>query len=135
MQTTELSRGKHTIILLKDMVKFLSVISQQGRSKPLSPEEAADLCRMQCLTVAFLLHMPLSQRAQIRILKSCWTNQVLPLIKMVCVALSYFPCHQVQLTFQFPFFLYMLLLSSDEIKERYIPARNRPYLVQESCEP
>ncbi|XP_014798719.1 PREDICTED: probable ATP-dependent RNA helicase DDX60 [Calidris pugnax] len=56
--------------------------ARQGRSNPLSPGEAADLCRMQCLTVAFLLHMPLSQRAQIRIVKSCWTKQVLPLIKM-----------------------------------------------------
>ncbi|NXK03380.1 DDX60 helicase, partial [Herpetotheres cachinnans] len=54
----------------------------RGRSKPLSPEEATDLCRMQCLAVTFLLHMPLSQRAQIRIMKSCWTKQVLPLIKM-----------------------------------------------------
>ncbi|KAF1637750.1 putative ATP-dependent RNA helicase DDX60, partial [Eudyptes filholi] len=56
--------------------------SARGRSKPLSPEGAAELCRLQCLTVAFLLHMPLSQRAQIRIMKSCWTKQVLPLIKM-----------------------------------------------------
>lgn len=56
--------------------------SARGRSNPLSPEEAADLCRMQCLTVAFLLHMPLSQRAQIRVMKFCWTKQVLPLIKM-----------------------------------------------------
>ncbi|XP_042664351.1 probable ATP-dependent RNA helicase DDX60 isoform X2 [Tyto alba] len=56
---------------------------QLGRSKPLSPEEAADLCRMQCLTVTFILHMPLSQRAQIRIIKSCWTKQVLPFIKML----------------------------------------------------
>ncbi|NXN73461.1 DDX60 helicase, partial [Himantopus himantopus] len=56
--------------------------SERGRSKPLSEEQAADLCRMQCLTVAFLLRMPLSQRAQIRIMKSCWTKQVLPLIKM-----------------------------------------------------
>ncbi|NWW94894.1 DDX60 helicase, partial [Rhynochetos jubatus] len=56
--------------------------SAKGRSKPLSPEEAADLCRMQCLTVTFLLHMPVSRRAQIRIIKSCWTKQVLPLIKM-----------------------------------------------------
>ncbi|NXW54987.1 DDX60 helicase, partial [Eurystomus gularis] len=56
--------------------------SASGRSKLLSPEEAADLCRMQCLTVTFLLHMPLSQRAQIRIMKSCWTEKVLPLIKM-----------------------------------------------------
>ncbi|KGL74939.1 putative ATP-dependent RNA helicase DDX60, partial [Tinamus guttatus] len=51
-------------------------------SKPLSPEEAADLCRMQCLTVVFLIHMPLSQRAQMRVIKSCWTERVLPLIKM-----------------------------------------------------
>jgi len=90
----------NTIISLKDVVNFLSVISQQGRSNPLSPEAAADLCRMQCLTVAFLLHMPLSQRAQIRVMKSYWTKQILPLIKMVCVALSYFPCYQVQLAFQ-----------------------------------
>ncbi|XP_067993227.1 probable ATP-dependent RNA helicase DDX60 isoform X1 [Melanerpes formicivorus] len=52
------------------------------RNRPLCPEEAADFCRMQCLTVAFLLHMPLSYRAQIRIKKSCWTKQVSPLIKM-----------------------------------------------------
>ncbi|XP_017672013.1 PREDICTED: probable ATP-dependent RNA helicase DDX60 isoform X2 [Lepidothrix coronata] len=56
--------------------------SARRRSKHLSPEEAADLCRMQCLTVTFLLHMPLSQRAQIRDMKSCWTKQVLPLLKM-----------------------------------------------------
>ncbi|KAM9236873.1 LOW QUALITY PROTEIN: putative ATP-dependent RNA helicase DDX60 [Leptosomus discolor] len=56
--------------------------SARGRSKPLSLEAAADLCRMQCLTVTFLRHMPLSQRAQIRIMKFCWTKQVLPLIKM-----------------------------------------------------
>ncbi|NWW81778.1 DDX60 helicase, partial [Climacteris rufus] len=56
--------------------------SARRRNKPLSPEEAADLCRMQCLTVTFLLHMPLSQRAQIRGMKSCWTKQVLPLLKM-----------------------------------------------------
>ncbi|NXV81477.1 DDX60 helicase, partial [Atlantisia rogersi] len=56
--------------------------SARQRSKPLSPEEAADLCRLQCLTVAFLLHMPLSQRAQLRIVKFCWTQQVLPLIRM-----------------------------------------------------
>ncbi|NWJ11440.1 DDX60 helicase, partial [Crypturellus undulatus] len=58
------------------------VPSETGESKPLSPEEAADLCRMQCLTVVFLIHMPLSQRAQMRIIKSCWTERVLPLIKM-----------------------------------------------------
>lgn len=99
MKITELCRGKHNI-LLKDVVNFSSVISQQGRSKPPSPEAAADLCRMQCLTVVFLLHMPLSQRAQIRVMKSCWTKQVLPIMKMVCITLSYFR-HLVQLSFQF----------------------------------
>ncbi|NXJ82194.1 DDX60 helicase, partial [Trogon melanurus] len=59
-----------------------TVESARERRKPLSLEEAADLCRMQCLTVTFLLHMPLSQRAQIRIMKSCWTKQVLPLVRM-----------------------------------------------------
>uniref|UniRef100_A0A8D0KW89 DExD/H-box helicase 60 n=1 Tax=Strix occidentalis caurina TaxID=311401 RepID=A0A8D0KW89_STROC len=80
-------------------LKIYSNMLENGRSNPLSLEEAADLCRMQCLTVTFLLHMPLSQRAQIRIMKSCWTKQVLPLIKMVCVALSYACC------FGFFFFL------------------------------
>ncbi|OXB54574.1 hypothetical protein ASZ78_004941 [Callipepla squamata] len=59
-----------------------STISQQERSKPLSPEVVTDLCRMQCLTTVFLLRMPLSQRAKIRILESCWAKEVLPLIKM-----------------------------------------------------
>uniref|UniRef100_A0A8B9I9N4 DExD/H-box helicase 60 n=1 Tax=Anser brachyrhynchus TaxID=132585 RepID=A0A8B9I9N4_9AVES len=63
--------------IYSDMLK-----NAHGRSKPLSPEAAADLCRMQCLTMVFLLHMPLSQRAQIRVMKSCWTKQVLPIIKM-----------------------------------------------------
>ncbi|NXD80228.1 DDX60 helicase, partial [Halcyon senegalensis] len=63
--------------------------SARGRRKPLSQEEAADLCRMQCLTVTFLLHMPLSQRAQIRFMKSCWTQQVLPLIKMQEMCMHY----------------------------------------------
>ncbi|XP_071412313.1 probable ATP-dependent RNA helicase DDX60 [Pithys albifrons albifrons] len=58
------------------------VKSARRRSEPLSAEEAADLCRMQCLAVTFLLHMPLSQRAQIRNMKFCWTKQVLPLVKM-----------------------------------------------------
>ncbi|NXC29294.1 DDX60 helicase, partial [Campylorhamphus procurvoides] len=56
--------------------------SARRRTEPLTPEEAADFCRMQCLTVTFLLHMPLSQRAYIRDMKFCWTKQVLPLVKM-----------------------------------------------------
>lgn len=84
---------------------LFSIISQQERSKPLSPEEATDLCRMQCLTTVFLLHMPLSQRAQIRIMQSCWTKQVLPLIKMVRTQLSCFSHHLMHLPFRFSVFL------------------------------
>uniref|UniRef100_A0A8C4JL26 DExD/H-box helicase 60 n=1 Tax=Dromaius novaehollandiae TaxID=8790 RepID=A0A8C4JL26_DRONO len=71
--------------MLKNADTFMGAAkepSERVKSKPLSPEEAADLCRMQCLTVIFLLHVPLSQRAQIRIIKSRWTERVLPLIKM-----------------------------------------------------
>ncbi|NXG25533.1 DDX60 helicase, partial [Grallaria varia] len=56
--------------------------SARRRSEHLSPDEAADLCRMQCLAVTFLLHMPLSKRAQIRNIKFSWMKKVLPLLKM-----------------------------------------------------
>ncbi|XP_042702803.2 probable ATP-dependent RNA helicase DDX60 isoform X1 [Chrysemys picta bellii] len=56
--------------------------SQKEKSESLTLEEAADLCRLQCLSVVFLLHLPLSQRARIRIINSCWTKQVLPFIIM-----------------------------------------------------
>ncbi|XP_067407878.1 probable ATP-dependent RNA helicase DDX60 [Emydura macquarii macquarii] len=56
--------------------------SQNEKGEALTLEEAADLCRMQCLSVVFLLHLPLSQRAQFRIINSRWTKQVLPFIKM-----------------------------------------------------
>ncbi|XP_043401268.1 probable ATP-dependent RNA helicase DDX60 [Chelonia mydas] len=56
--------------------------SQKEESEALTLEEATDLCRMQCLSVVFLLHLPLSQRARIRIINSCWTKQVLPFIIM-----------------------------------------------------
>ncbi|NXN96187.1 DDX60 helicase, partial [Rhinopomastus cyanomelas] len=71
--------------------------SASRRTEPLSLEEAADLCRMQCLTVAFLRHMPLSQRAQIRIIKSCWTKQASPLIK-VCQLCMHFALKQLSHT-------------------------------------
>uniref|UniRef100_A0A674I640 DExD/H-box helicase 60 n=1 Tax=Terrapene triunguis TaxID=2587831 RepID=A0A674I640_9SAUR len=54
----------------------------ENKSESLTLEEAADLCRLQCLSVVFLLHLPLSQRARIRIINSCWTKQVLPFIIM-----------------------------------------------------
>ncbi|XP_061438918.1 probable ATP-dependent RNA helicase DDX60 [Rhineura floridana] len=56
--------------------------NEEDKIEALTLEEVADLCRMQCLSVAFLCHLPLSQRAQMRILHSCWTTQALPFITM-----------------------------------------------------
>ncbi|KYO46223.1 putative ATP-dependent RNA helicase DDX60 [Alligator mississippiensis] len=53
----------------------------EEKTGALALEDAADLCRMQCLSVAFLFHLPLSQ-ARIRITHSHWTQQVLPFIIM-----------------------------------------------------
>ncbi|XP_066487732.1 probable ATP-dependent RNA helicase DDX60 isoform X2 [Tiliqua scincoides] len=57
--------------------------SKKNKTEALTLEEVADLCRIQCLTVAFLCNLPLSQRAQIRVIKSFWTAQALPLIKLL----------------------------------------------------
>uniref|UniRef100_A0A8C3F7X0 DExD/H-box helicase 60 n=1 Tax=Chrysemys picta bellii TaxID=8478 RepID=A0A8C3F7X0_CHRPI len=63
-------------------LKMYSNMLENEKSESLTLEEAADLCRLQCLSVVFLLHLPLSQRARIRIINSCWTKQVLPFIIM-----------------------------------------------------
>ncbi|XP_054845623.1 probable ATP-dependent RNA helicase DDX60 [Eublepharis macularius] len=57
--------------------------NEKDTGEGLTMDEVADLCRIQCLSVAFLCSLPLSQRAQIRIIKSCWTVQVFPFIKML----------------------------------------------------
>ncbi|XP_066488828.1 probable ATP-dependent RNA helicase DDX60 isoform X2 [Tiliqua scincoides] len=57
--------------------------NEKNKTEALTLEEVADVCRIQCLTVAFLCNLPLSQRAQIRVIKSFWTAQALPLIKLL----------------------------------------------------
>ncbi|KAM8971136.1 probable ATP-dependent RNA helicase DDX60 isoform X2 [Sarcophilus harrisii] len=47
-----------------------------------SVEEVKDLCRMYCLSVVFLLHLPLSQRACTRLISSSWKNSVSTFLKM-----------------------------------------------------
>ncbi|XP_077209760.1 putative ATP-dependent RNA helicase DDX60 isoform X2 [Paroedura picta] len=67
--------------------------SEKDTVEELTMEEAADLCRIQCLSVAFLCNLPLSQRAQIRTIKSRWTREAFPFIKMLqrcdCLVLNY----------------------------------------------
>ncbi|XP_027622588.1 probable ATP-dependent RNA helicase DDX60 isoform X2 [Tupaia chinensis] len=45
--------------------------------------EAADLCRMHCLSIAFLQHLPLLQRAKSRIITSIWDRTLQPFLRML----------------------------------------------------
>lgn len=62
----------------------------QESSRELTPEEAEDLIRMYCLSVAFILHLPLSQRAGVRLISNHWSKQAFTFIQMVGIAFSLF---------------------------------------------
>ncbi|XP_007496200.2 probable ATP-dependent RNA helicase DDX60 isoform X1 [Monodelphis domestica] len=47
-----------------------------------SLEEVQDLCRMYCLSVAFLIHLSLSQRACSRLITSSWKKSISTFLKM-----------------------------------------------------
>ncbi|XP_068953370.1 probable ATP-dependent RNA helicase DDX60 isoform X2 [Petaurus breviceps papuanus] len=47
-----------------------------------SLEEVEDLCRMYCLSVILLLHLPLSQRACVRFITSSWKNSISTFLKV-----------------------------------------------------
>nr|XP_056711038.1 probable ATP-dependent RNA helicase DDX60 [Euleptes europaea] len=49
--------------------------SVKQRKPALTLQEAEDLIRMYCLSVVFLQHLPLSQRAQIRLIKNEWNEE------------------------------------------------------------
>ncbi|XP_060102535.1 probable ATP-dependent RNA helicase DDX60 [Heteronotia binoei] len=52
------------------------------QTKPaLTLQEAEDLLRMYCLSVVFLHHVPLSQRAQIRLIKNKWNEETFMFIQ------------------------------------------------------
>ncbi|XP_056658848.1 probable ATP-dependent RNA helicase DDX60 isoform X2 [Monodelphis domestica] len=57
--------------------------SAQDCDKALTLEEAADLCRMLCLSVAFLQLLPLSQRAKSRIIHCNWKKKLSPFLRML----------------------------------------------------
>uniref|UniRef100_A0A5F8GWE2 Helicase ATP-binding domain-containing protein n=1 Tax=Monodelphis domestica TaxID=13616 RepID=A0A5F8GWE2_MONDO len=56
---------------------------REGKEETLTLEEAADLCRMLCLSVAFLQLLPLSQRAKSRIIHCNWKKKLSPFIRML----------------------------------------------------
>ncbi|XP_075467930.1 putative ATP-dependent RNA helicase DDX60 isoform X3 [Ascaphus truei] len=63
-----------------EMSKFQN--QKQDDSDVLTLDEVADLCKMYCLSVAFLLILPLSQRAQGRTIHAAWNTHVLAFIEM-----------------------------------------------------
>ncbi|CAK6445819.1 unnamed protein product [Pipistrellus nathusii] len=55
----------------------------QDLNKPLTLKEAADLCRMHCLSVIFLQRLPLFQRAKSRIITYIWDKTLVPFLRML----------------------------------------------------
>ncbi|XP_037008816.2 probable ATP-dependent RNA helicase DDX60 isoform X1 [Artibeus jamaicensis] len=55
----------------------------QDLKKTPTLNEAADLCRMHCLSVICLQHLPLFQRAKSRIITSAWDKTLLPILRML----------------------------------------------------
>ncbi|XP_064441326.1 probable ATP-dependent RNA helicase DDX60 isoform X3 [Mirounga angustirostris] len=55
---------------------------QEGESKCLALQEMEDLCKLHCLSVVFLLHLPLSQRACTRFITSHWTKNIHTFLEM-----------------------------------------------------
>ncbi|XP_043369276.1 probable ATP-dependent RNA helicase DDX60 isoform X2 [Dermochelys coriacea] len=62
--------------------KHQAAIRKQGKSREITPEEAEDLIRMYCLSVVFLFHLPLSQRARVRLISYHWSKQAFTFIQM-----------------------------------------------------
>ncbi|XP_062932959.1 probable ATP-dependent RNA helicase DDX60 isoform X2 [Cynocephalus volans] len=58
-----------------------SNVKQMG-SNCLTLQEMEDLCKLHCLSVVFLLHLPLSQRACTRVITSRWINNIQTSLKM-----------------------------------------------------
>uniref|UniRef100_A0A8C0WR29 ATP-dependent RNA helicase DDX60 n=1 Tax=Castor canadensis TaxID=51338 RepID=A0A8C0WR29_CASCN len=67
-----------------DIRRVLCVIScsLSLRINCLDLKKAEDFCRLDCLSVAFLLHLPLSQRARSRFITSHWIKDLQTFFKM-----------------------------------------------------
>ncbi|XP_029794930.1 probable ATP-dependent RNA helicase DDX60 isoform X2 [Suricata suricatta] len=55
---------------------------QEVESNCLNMQEMEDLCKLHCLSVVFLLHLPLSQRTCARFITSNWTKNIQTFLKM-----------------------------------------------------
>uniref|UniRef100_A0A9L0QXP2 DExD/H-box helicase 60 n=1 Tax=Equus caballus TaxID=9796 RepID=A0A9L0QXP2_HORSE len=61
----------------------LKLYKKMLHEKPPTLKEAADLCRMLCLTVVLLQRLPLFQRAKSRIITHVWDSTLSPFLRMV----------------------------------------------------
>uniref|UniRef100_A0A8D0HVH6 DExD/H-box helicase 60 n=1 Tax=Sphenodon punctatus TaxID=8508 RepID=A0A8D0HVH6_SPHPU len=59
-------------------------------NRELTLQEATDLIRMYCLSVVFLSHLSLSQRAQVRLINSDWNKEVFTFIQWVSITFILF---------------------------------------------
>ncbi|XP_035887876.1 probable ATP-dependent RNA helicase DDX60 [Phyllostomus discolor] len=57
--------------------------NMQDLKKTPTLNEVVDLCRMHCLSVTCLQHLPLFQRAKSRIIASAWDRTLLPFLRML----------------------------------------------------
>uniref|UniRef100_A0A9L0SQV0 DExD/H-box helicase 60 n=1 Tax=Equus caballus TaxID=9796 RepID=A0A9L0SQV0_HORSE len=61
----------------------LKLYKKMLHEKPPTLKEAADLCRMLCLTVVLLQRLPLFQRAKSRIITHVWDSTLSPFLRML----------------------------------------------------
>ncbi|XP_006864611.1 PREDICTED: probable ATP-dependent RNA helicase DDX60-like, partial [Chrysochloris asiatica] len=80
-QVTNL-QWKHCVLADNNIPSIIGRKLQSVDSNCLVLQEVEDLCRMHCLSVAFLLHLPLSQRACARFITSHWIKDTRTFFKM-----------------------------------------------------
>ncbi|XP_003223762.3 probable ATP-dependent RNA helicase DDX60 [Anolis carolinensis] len=69
------------IICIITCSMVLEMRTQKYMNTTLTLQETEDLTRMYCLSVVFLHHLPLEQRARIRHIDDCWKKEVLRFIQ------------------------------------------------------
>nr|XP_033814625.1 probable ATP-dependent RNA helicase DDX60 [Geotrypetes seraphini] len=65
------------------LIMYSKVVEEKGNNDDLTLEDAADLCRMYCLSVVLLIILPLSIRAQTRIVRSRWKKRASTFIQIL----------------------------------------------------
>uniref|UniRef100_A0A7N4NJH4 DExD/H-box helicase 60 n=1 Tax=Sarcophilus harrisii TaxID=9305 RepID=A0A7N4NJH4_SARHA len=68
---------------MQDGAETIRKQREDTEEKTLTLQEAVDLCRMLCLSVAFLQILPLSQRAKSRIIHCHWEKKLSPFLRMM----------------------------------------------------